>query len=281
MTGVWSHLAGIPRNEAPDYWEYFGSRLAALADLPPKAHILDLGCGAGSSFIPAAINLDSSGFAVATDRNWEAVQECRRRSNQREIRYASFVQMDAGGLALASDQFDFILSGFMGWNYCFDFVHNQFRCPDIRMREILRVLRSGGQVLISTWAFQEEIEWLVEIFRKYLKRFAPDFANQYPEDHFPYSKETPEGFELIYKSAGFTDIEISTEQVNFVSPNEDTWWEQMRRVGWRRYFAALNQYSSEKYDRVKAGIYEILKSQKQKDGIIFSKIVIYAKARKP
>lgn len=281
MTGVWSHLAGIPRNEAPDYWEYFGSRLAALADLPPGAHILDVGCGPGSSFIPAATKLDSSGFAVAADRDWEAVQECKTRSSQCGIEDASFAQMNAGDLALASDQFDFILSGFMGWNYCFDFVHNQYRCPDVRMREIQRVLRSGGQVLISSWAFQEDIEWLVDIFRKYLMRFAPDFVNLYTEDHLPYSKETPDGFEIIFRSAGLTAIQISTEHVNFASPDEDTWWEQMHRVGWRRYFSKLKQYSAEKYNQVKEGVYAELQSQKQKDGIVFSKTVIYAIARKP
>ena len=100
---------------------------------------------------------------------------------------AAWAQMDAGYLGLLPDHFDVILSGFMGWNYCFDFVRNRFRSPDIRMKEIQRVLRSGGQVLISSWAFQEEIEWLVKTFRKNIQRYAPGFVNLYPADHLPYS----------------------------------------------------------------------------------------------
>ena len=67
MTRIWSRPIGIIDLNAPNYWEYFGTRLVELADLQLGEKVLDVGCGSGSSLFPAATKVGMHGFAVGVD----------------------------------------------------------------------------------------------------------------------------------------------------------------------------------------------------------------------
>ena len=64
---IWSKPAGVSGPDAPDYWEYFGSRLVHLATIAPGSSVLDVGCGAGSSLFPAAERVGPEGRVVGID----------------------------------------------------------------------------------------------------------------------------------------------------------------------------------------------------------------------
>lgn len=65
--GIWSKPAGMSGPDAPDYWEYFGSRFVELAAVGPGSSVLDVGCGTGSSLFPAAERVGPGGRAVGID----------------------------------------------------------------------------------------------------------------------------------------------------------------------------------------------------------------------
>lgn len=67
MTGIWSKIAGAATDSGLDYWEYFGPRLVEYAAIHPGAHVLDVGCGIGSSLFPAAKRAGQHGHAVGID----------------------------------------------------------------------------------------------------------------------------------------------------------------------------------------------------------------------
>lgn len=48
MTDIWD---GVYRK--PTFWQYFGNRLAQLAEINPGSRILDVGTGGGAVLIPA------------------------------------------------------------------------------------------------------------------------------------------------------------------------------------------------------------------------------------
>jgi O-methyltransferase/aklanonic acid methyltransferase len=67
MSGFWSRPAGIIDLNAPDYWQFFGSRLVEQAGIVAGGEILDVGCGDGSSLFPAAIKAGINGRVVGID----------------------------------------------------------------------------------------------------------------------------------------------------------------------------------------------------------------------
>ena len=67
MVGIWSRPLGADDPTGPDYWDYFGSRLVEQADIYPGSMILDVGCGTGSSLIPAARRTGLNGYALGID----------------------------------------------------------------------------------------------------------------------------------------------------------------------------------------------------------------------
>ena len=64
METIWSRPVGV---DDLDYWEHFGLRLVARADISPGARVLDVGCGTGSSLFPAAEVVSAEGHVVGVD----------------------------------------------------------------------------------------------------------------------------------------------------------------------------------------------------------------------
>ena len=64
---IWSRPIGVVDLDGPDYWDYFGVRLAEHAAVPDGARLLDVGCGSGSSLFPAAEQAGAAGYAVGIE----------------------------------------------------------------------------------------------------------------------------------------------------------------------------------------------------------------------
>ena len=67
MARIWSRPLGISNLDGPDYWDYFGVRLVECATIPLGARLLDVGCGTGSSLLPAAKRTGARGRVVGID----------------------------------------------------------------------------------------------------------------------------------------------------------------------------------------------------------------------
>lgn len=67
MARIWSRPIGLTDLDGPDYWDYFGVRLVEHAAIPPGARVLDVGCGTGSSLLPAAEKTGPRGHVMGID----------------------------------------------------------------------------------------------------------------------------------------------------------------------------------------------------------------------
>jgi len=184
--------------------------------------------------------------------------------------------MDANNLGFPDRSFDFVLAGFIAWDYCYDFFPGSFIATDTRSAEIQRVLKEGGHVLISSWALQEDIHWLEGQLQRYLPEYTPARDAGKP---VVYSRETPEGYQDILKSAGFRDIYVIRERADFVSPDEETWWRMMRAVGWSKYMDEVSNSDQKKLELFRHQVFQNLHEFKDKEGIHFAKQVFIMKAR--
>jgi len=187
--------------------------------------------------------------------------------------------MNAENLGFPEASFDFVLTGFMGWYDCFDFARRSYTRPDKKGKEILRVLKNGGKIAICSWEMQEDLHWMEEAFIRNYPPLGED--KDYIEDRpIGMAMENPEGYQMILKDAGFKNIEIFNEEAEFVSATEEDWWEQMRSVGWARFFKKVEIEGAETLTRIKEAIFRELQAHKHLDGICFTKSVFIITARK-
>jgi ubiquinone/menaquinone biosynthesis C-methylase UbiE len=265
MNDTLSRPVGSSDDKAIDYWGYFGRRLVELADIGNGARVLDVGCGQGSSLFPEVEKVGPTGKVVGIDLCRHCMGIALGKVKERKLDNAWILHMDAGHMGFNDEYFDFALSGFVGWDYCFDFETGEFTDQDIRSREIARVLKKGGKFGIASWARQEDIEWLEGIVRRYLIIDEP-----------VYTRESAEGFEQILSGAGFRDIRTVEETESFAKRDKETWWEYMRRVGWHDYFEKLKGEDPAKFEDMRREAFRGLDSFTHTDGIRFSKSVLFA-----
>lgn len=67
MARIWSRPIGVSDLDGPDYWDYFGFRLAERAVIPSGARVLDIGCGTGSSLFPTVERTGVRGHVFGID----------------------------------------------------------------------------------------------------------------------------------------------------------------------------------------------------------------------
>jgi len=237
--------------------------------------VLDVGTGPGSVLFPAAEYVGEYGRAIGIDIGLGPVRHVLSGIQRRGSKNIFLAQMDAANLGFANGLFDRVLCGFVGWDYCFDFVRQEFTGPDIRLAEISRVLGAGGRVGISAWAGQDDLDWLGERFRRYLPEYVTDQEKKTGRVMTVYSRENVRGLERILRRGGFQDIEISTETAEFVSRDEEEWWWQVWGAGWREHIDRVARADADRLKQFKERIFEGLQQQKRDDGIRFSKTVIF------
>ncbi|OGN94701.1 MAG: hypothetical protein A2Z71_10060 [Chloroflexi bacterium RBG_13_50_21] len=175
--------------------------------------------------------------------------------------------------------FDIVLSGFMGWYDCFDFEQNVFTQPDSKSREIYRVLRERGKLVICSWEAQQDLAWMENSMLHYFPDLIKDqeYLNERP---IGMAYEKPAGYEIIFQAAGFKDIQVSRETIECISTDEQEWWSMMSSVGWKMLFDKIERAYPGHFSRIKEAIFQDLHAFIQSDGIHFAKSVFYVSGEK-
>ena len=239
-----------------NYWEVFGSHLASLVDLHGITNALDVGTGWGDCLIPLARRIGSKGKIIGIDIQETAVRKTRRELNKHSLTNVSVEIMDATDLKFQKNLFDVITCGFIGFDRYYNFESNKFREDQNNplMKEMFRVLKHTGTIVLSTWKLQEDLETVAEM--------ALD-SSKFPG----YSKEHEEGIIFLMRDAGFTDIQIEVIDYYRVFDSLDEWWK--------------NEYLRTYYQIARNPDYDSYLANYERNGqFYFKKSVIYAKGKK-
>lgn len=128
--------------------------LLAAAALAPGEHVLDVACGTGQIALPASAAVGAQGSVLGVDLSERMVDAARKRARgpMREpaLHAPAFARMDAAQLALPDARFDVVLCS-LGLMYLPD--------PAQALREMRRVLRPGGRLVVSVWGERERCGW--------------------------------------------------------------------------------------------------------------------------
>ena len=124
--------------------------LLELASLAPEERVLDVACGTGLVTFAAAQAIGPEGRALGVDISGHMIGGARRRAQERKAANVNFLRMDAEALELPDASFDVVLCA-LGLMYVPD--------PERALREMRRVLRPGGRIVIAVWGERSRCGW--------------------------------------------------------------------------------------------------------------------------
>lgn len=258
-----------------DYWLDFAKELVKCAKLKPSGKILDVGTGGGACLIAAYEYLGENCQLVGIDKNENRLSQTIKKFKDTTIDKVKFQVMDAADLRFENSSFDNILCGFVGFSDTFDFETNQFISDNKKMKEIFRVLKIGGEVALSTWSYQQDIEIARRLLQKYLISNNMKKIDEIESLSISYSKESINGFKIIMEDAGFKKIRIFSKDFIIKYKNVEEWWEMMEYAAWiMRY--ALNNDSNKLNDLKNTLLPQGIEPFKKQGEYIFKKSVIFA-----
>lgn len=142
---------------ARDYEPLWQRQLAGIqaamlesASLKVGERVLDVACGTGLVAFGAARAVGQSGAVLGTDLSGKMVATAQQRASEQRLLNVRFARMDAQALELADASFDVVLCA-LGLMYVPE--------PERALREMRRVLRPGGRLLIAVWGERARCGW--------------------------------------------------------------------------------------------------------------------------
>jgi len=126
------------------------AKLLACAAPAPGERVLDVACGTGLVAFAAAQAVGPAGAVLGVDLSGAMVESARRRARGRGLENTRFARMDAESLDLRDGSFDVALCA-LGLMYVPD--------PAQALREMRRVLRPGGRLVVAVWGERSRCGW--------------------------------------------------------------------------------------------------------------------------
>ncbi|MEQ9072904.1 MAG: methyltransferase domain-containing protein [Sandaracinaceae bacterium] len=184
----------------PRYSTLFGRLL--LQEIPERERlqVLDVGCGSGYPALEVMRRLGEGGRVIAVDPDPTLIDLARRRALDATGRRIFFKTEGAEQLSFGDEVFD-VVTG--------NLALSSFQQPERALAELVRVLASGGR-LVLTQALEGTFEEVLDMFREVALKRGEDalvsrvdrIAGRYP---------APSTLRAIVESAGFEDVTVRTE----------------------------------------------------------------------
>lgn len=234
----------------------------AAADVGPRDHVLDIGCGAGQTTRQAA-RIAVEGSALGVDVSEELLQVARQRSAEEGLRNVAFELGDAQGHAFPASYFDLCISRF-GMMFFVD--------PVAGFANIGRAMRPGGRLVLMIWQPHDRNEWSIAIEDALAPSIGPSAGVA------AFSLSDPKVATNILTAAGFISIDFAeVHEPVFYGPNVDAAYGAV--VGLfltKDTFARMSAASDDALERLRA----LLKAHLTADGVFFDSRAWIVTARK-
>lgn len=227
------------------YFPRLGQWLVDLAQIPAGAHVLDVACGQGAVLLPVAQQVGPQGRAIGIDLSERMVQETAARLTQLGLSQAQVLQMDAEHLEFMPATFDLVVCGFS---------LQFFPHLEQTLSEFRRVLKPAGRVAVTTWG-DEDQRW----------SWYDDLRNAYQAvvKLGSHSLDRPDELRARFDRTGFTNIQITTKDLDMIYTDEEEWWTMQWSISGR---AGLERLEPKRLEQFKAEVFERMQALRQADG---------------
>ena len=232
--------AAITYNAAADFydhpantfWERYGRRTVERIGLTPGQHVLDVCCGSGASAMPAARIVAPNGSVVGVDLAENLLALAREKAKQLNLTNVDFRSGDMTHLAFEAGTFDVVVC-----------VFGIFFVPDmeVALRELKRVLRAGGKLVITTWG-PRFFEPANTEFWNSIRKIRPDLYKGFnPWDRI----SEVDDLRSLLEPLGFEALEIVAESGSQTITAPEDWWPMVMGSGYRGTLDQLHPHQRE------------------------------------
>jgi ubiquinone/menaquinone biosynthesis C-methylase UbiE len=221
---------------ANTFWGRYGRQTVARLQLAPGARVLDVCCGSGASAIPAAEIVGPTGAVVGVDLAENLLALARRKASERGLNNIEFRHGDMTQLPFAEGSFDVVVC-----------VFGIFFVPDMEaaLRELRRVVRTGGRVAITTWG-PRFFEPATTEFWNSVRRVRPDLYKGFnPWDRI----SDVESVRSLLVAAGLDEVEAVAESGSQPVNSPEDWWAMVMGSGYRGTVEQLSPADRERVQR--------------------------------
>jgi SAM-dependent methyltransferase len=161
-------------------------------------HLLDIGCGSGSTTLAAARRLRKGGSSLGADISAPLIEAARKRALQEGLDNASFVQADAQTHAFEAGRFDAAISR-LGVMF--------FDDPVAAFANIRRGMRSGGLLAFVAWRSPEENPFMTTAARA-AAPYLPSLPKPDPNGPGQFGFADPDRVRRILEASGWHGIDL-------------------------------------------------------------------------
>jgi len=268
ITNLFNKVSSVFDGSGPRYFEYFGERLVEYAGVKEREKVLDVASGKGASLFLSAEKVGINGKVIGIDIAEGMVKEANLEIERRQVSNVEVMVMDAEKLEFHNETFDHVLCGF-----------GVFFFPDykIAFNEFKRVLKKDGRFSFTTFFRKrdEKFAFLGDLYEKYIPELV-DELDEYQKDENP-EFDTEEGLKKILQETGFTNIEITSEEKEFIYKDEQEWWDKLWTHG---AVKVLEMIPKDKLEDFKVEVFEKLRELKDEKGISAKMAVLYTRVCK-
>lgn len=214
IRGVWDALA--PRFDEFTTTEWtlpFGEQILGLVDLRPGVRFLDVACGSGALALPAARR---GADVVAVDIAPTMIERLHARTSAEGLSNIDGRVMNGEALELPDDTFDVSAS-----------LNGVSVFPNLKdgLKEIVRVTKPGGQVMIVAFGAPRKAEFLTMSMGA-LKASVPGFTPlSMDPPPLPFQLADPDLFHEQLTGAGLTDVQVDAVTWEMTHASADRFWD--------------------------------------------------------
>lgn len=210
---AWNDIAPRFDRYVTPYTLPFGEQVLAPLGVRPGMRVLDVATGSGALSIPAARR---GADVVAVDVAPAMIERLAARAEQEGLSTLQPEVMDGHALELDDDTFDAAVS-----------LNGVSLFPDLPrgLREMVRVTRPGGRVLVAAFGAPHRAEFIT-FFLGAITAVVPDFPG-IPQDPppLPFQVADPQRLRQRLADAGLRDVGVDTITWRMEAESAGQFWE--------------------------------------------------------